>query len=57
MFGSRDVVADVRVNPLKLNGISHFYQLGKSILVLRGVRCYNFHFYSDLSRAIYKQTV
>ena len=52
MFGSRDIVADVRVNPLKLNGISHSYQLGTSILVLRGVRRYSYSFLLNLSGTI-----
>ena len=44
------------LNPFKLNGISHCYQLDLSIFVLRvfdGI----FHCYSNLDRTIYKQTV
>ena len=45
------------LNPFKLDGISHCYQLDLSVSVLRVVGCFFFIFYSNLERTIYKQTV
>ena len=42
--------------PFKLNGISHSYQLGQSISVLRIVG-WNFHYCSNFDRTFCKQTV
>ena len=42
--------------PFKLNGISHFYQFGQSISVLRIVG-WNFHSCSNFDRIFCKQTV
>ena len=45
------------INPFMLNGISRRYQLEQSISVLRDVRWYFFHFYSNFNRKLCKQTV
>ena len=45
-----------QVNPFIPNEISHFYQVGQPVSVFRVVGGI-FHFYSNLDRPAYKQTV
>ena len=51
------LVLCVEFNPCKPNGIFHYYQLDRFISVLRVVRWYFFHFYSNFDRTFSKQTV
>ena len=44
------------INPFKQNGISHYYQLDRSVSVLR-VEQYYFTFYSNFNAIFCKQTV
>ena len=51
------IFPNCKLNPFKMNGISHFYQLDQSISALRVVGWnFFFHFYSNFNRTTCKQT-
>ena len=52
-----DMLASIALTHLSQMDFFQYYQLDKSISVLRVVGCYFFHFYSNFNRAFCKHTV